>query len=78
MLSPVIQSHPHPRQLKRFMADDLPWSEAALVIRHLLKGCPKCVRVTRQLWRFGDEALASIRCPSLASKQLGKEGALRS
>ncbi len=39
------------------MATQLPRPEASLVIRHLLKGCPKCVQKTGQLWRFGDETL---------------------
>ena len=51
--SPVTQSHPHPRQLERFMTNDLPRSEAALVIRHLLSGCPPCTQVTGWLWQLG-------------------------
>jgi len=47
--------HPHPRQLERFMTGKLPKSEAALVIRHLLKGCPQCVQVTRRLWYLGGQ-----------------------
>lgn len=39
------------------MALDLSRPEAALVVRHLLTGCPQCLQVTRQLWRLGDETL---------------------
>jgi hypothetical protein len=46
--------HPTPRQLERFMSGKLPPSEVASIIRHLLKGCPQCVRVTHPLWCLGD------------------------
>lgn len=38
------------------MTSALSRSEAALIIRHLLKGCPECAQVTRQLWRLENEA----------------------
>jgi len=53
VLLPITQSHPHPRQLERFMTNDLPRPEAVKVIRHLLRGCPACTQVTGQLWRLG-------------------------
>ena len=45
--------HPHPRQLERFMTGKLSKPEAAAIVRHLLKGCPQCVQVTRRLWNLG-------------------------
>lgn len=58
MLQPGTQSqtHPLPAQLQRFMASALSRSEAAWVIRHLLKGCPACAQVTRQIWSLGEPA----------------------
>ena len=43
-----------------FMACELSRPEVASIVRHLLKGCPECSRRTRQLWRFGDEALLKL------------------
>ena len=52
---PVVREwHPHPRQLERFMRSELPRAEVASIVRHLLKGCPQCVQVTRRLWSLGD------------------------
>jgi hypothetical protein len=53
-LPAVSQWHPHPKQLKRFMSSELPRPEVALIVRHLLQGCPECVQVTRRLWYLGD------------------------
>ena len=61
MLPPATQSHPHPRQLERFMTSQLHRSEVRRVIRHLLMGCPVCSRVTRQLWRFGAANQETLR-----------------
>ena len=55
-LAAAGQWHPHPKQLKRFMSGELPRPEAASIVRHLLKGCPQCVQVTRRLWYLGDRA----------------------
>jgi hypothetical protein len=55
VLPQVAQNHPHPRQLERFMANDLPRSQRAEVIRHLLRGCPECAQVTGQIWKWGGE-----------------------
>jgi hypothetical protein len=45
--------HPAGRQLARFMNGDgeLPRDETRALVRHLLAGCPRCVEVTRRLWR---------------------------
>ena len=46
--------HPDPKQLERFMSGKLPQSEVALIVRHLLKGCPQCAQVTHPLWCLGE------------------------
>lgn len=52
--SAARQSHPAREQLERWMRGELPRSEAAGVVRHLLTGCPACFQVTRRLWSLGD------------------------
>ena len=52
----VRQDHPHPKQLERFMLGRLSRPEVAVVVRHLLTGCPACLQVTRRLWDLGDRA----------------------
>jgi hypothetical protein len=52
-LAAVSPWHPHPRQLERFMSSELPRPEVALIVRHLLEGCPECVQVTHRLWCLG-------------------------
>jgi len=47
-------------ELERFMLGTLRGIEARIVVRHLLTGCQQCLKVTRQLWRFGDEALLKL------------------
>jgi hypothetical protein len=47
-------NHPSEEQLERFMRAELPATETTLVVRHLLANCPKCQRVTRQLWEHGE------------------------
>ncbi|HEX9940529.1 MAG TPA: hypothetical protein VGG03_00820 [Thermoanaerobaculia bacterium] len=43
------------------MRASLPGPEARAVVRHLLSGCPRCLRVTRRLWGLGAAgALAEI------------------
>ena len=46
--------HPQPSKLESFMRSELPSSEAAGIVRHLLTGCPNCTQVTRRLWRLGE------------------------
>jgi hypothetical protein len=55
--------HPAKEVLQRFMAGSASPAEARLVVAHLLKGCPACLGVTRQLWNFGEEQpfRASVR-----------------
>ena len=43
--------HPEPELLERFMRCELPRSEAPAVVRHLLTGCPRCLKVTRAAYR---------------------------
>jgi hypothetical protein len=60
VLSPTSQSHPHPDQLQRFMTNKLSPPEATWILRHLLKGCPKCCRVTGLLWILGEREPVSV------------------
>lgn len=50
------EDHPGQEHLERFMRGELPRSEAAKVLRHLLTGCPACLQVTRRFWDLGDRA----------------------
>ena len=50
---PVVrQDHPDRTQLQRFMSGDLPRTEVALIVRHMLTGCTQCLQVTRQFWEL--------------------------
>lgn len=54
--SSVRKKHPSREQLERLVRGELPRSEGAEVVRHLLAGCPACLQVTRRLWDLGDRA----------------------
>lgn len=54
---PTGDEHPAKHDLYRLMRGELSRSEAKAVVRHLLRGCPACRRVTRRLWSFGEEPL---------------------
>ncbi len=47
--------HPAEHELQTFLTGVLPPPEAALVVRHLLTGCPQCLKVTRPLWQLMEE-----------------------
>ena len=49
----VKDYHPSPDLLKRFLSGTLPPEERRRVVRHLLRGCPSCRKVTRELWLSG-------------------------
>ena len=49
-------SHPHEKQLERLLRSELSGPEVALVVRHLLAGCTRCLAVTRRLWALGERA----------------------
>ena len=51
-----LEQHPHPAQLALFMSNNLSRSETALVVRHLLKRCPVCLPLTRELWSLSERA----------------------
>lgn len=53
--SAIGLEHPHRRELERFLRGDSPREEARAVVRHLLKGCPECVKVSARAWRFADQ-----------------------
>jgi hypothetical protein len=66
--SRASQGHPAPATLQRFMRGESALSERCAVVRHLLTGCPQCLRVTRPIWRLGEEALGRAlprRAPAL-------------
>ena len=43
---------PEPARLERFFRGELTRDEAHALVRHLLTGCPQCLRRTRRLWRL--------------------------
>lgn len=47
--------HPAAEDLGRFMRGELTPREAAPIVRHVLAGCAKCLKVTRKLWSIGEE-----------------------
>jgi hypothetical protein len=49
------QDHPDRTQLERFISGDLPRTEVASIVRHMLTGCPQCLQVTRQLWELMEQ-----------------------
>ncbi|HEV8578277.1 MAG TPA: hypothetical protein VGX68_04280 [Thermoanaerobaculia bacterium] len=55
-MSPADPSHPDAEQLERFILGEQPRSEVAVVVRHMLTGCPLCLEVTRRLWSLADRA----------------------
>lgn len=44
--------HPHEKQLERFMRGELSPAETLPIVRHMLAGCTKCLKVTRPLWEL--------------------------
>jgi hypothetical protein len=48
------ERHPARYRLGRFMRGELSRAEVAGIVRHLVTGCPRCVEVTRKLWRRGE------------------------
>ncbi|HEX9940668.1 MAG TPA: hypothetical protein VGG03_01530 [Thermoanaerobaculia bacterium] len=60
-MAKVAPHHPCEPDLERFLRGGLPLEGVRAVVRHLLSGCPRCLRVTRRLWGFGAAgALAEI------------------
>lgn len=51
----ACQDHPDRTQLERFIRGDLPRTEVALIVRHMLTGCPQCLKVTRHLWELMEQ-----------------------
>jgi len=71
-LDPTGEEHPALHDLQRLMRGELPRAEAKVVVRHLLKGCPGCIRETRRLWSFGEQPLRPLpEPPALPSRETG-------
>jgi len=51
--------HPEPERLESLMRNELAGIERRRLIRHLLTGCPRCVKVTRRCWTLGSRPLAA-------------------
>jgi len=45
-----LSKHPEPQQIERFAHGEATPAETSAVVRHLLKGCPKCREIIRPLW----------------------------
>ena len=68
-------SHPDHGLLERFMRGDVLAQEKRRVVRHLLRGCPRCMAVTRSIWAlaggrpvlagFSDQDVAFPALPAL-------------
>jgi hypothetical protein len=65
--------HPAEEDLGRFMRGELTPREAAPIVRHVLAGCVQCLKVTRKLWRFGEELpqLRGWSSPLLPVRRMG-------
>lgn len=46
--------HPTSDLLERFLLDRTEPPERRVIVRHLIRGCPTCLAVTRGLWALGD------------------------
>ena len=55
---PECLKHPEPERLEGLMRNELAGIERRRLIRHLLTGCPRCVKVTRRCWTLGSRPLA--------------------
>ncbi|HEY2738941.1 MAG TPA: hypothetical protein VGK45_11100 [Thermoanaerobaculia bacterium] len=52
--------HPEPERLEGLMRNELAGVERRRLIRHLLTGCPRCVKVTRRCWMLGSRPLSGV------------------
>jgi hypothetical protein len=48
----VSPKHPEPADLESFLRGALPRDAVRALVRHLLTGCPACLRVTRRAWEL--------------------------
>ncbi|HEX6898805.1 MAG TPA: hypothetical protein VF789_03785 [Thermoanaerobaculia bacterium] len=69
----MTEGHPAPGLLEAFMRSEASAPDRLRIVRHLLRGCPRCVAVTRRVWSLGEpraqEARESLgagadRCPT--------------
>lgn len=49
-VQPLRPSHPAEVRLESFLRGELSRAEVRPVVRHLLTGCPECLKVTRPFW----------------------------
>jgi hypothetical protein len=49
---PLPPIHPPEAQLERFMRGELSRAEVRPLVRHMLSGCPECLKVTRPIWKL--------------------------
>ncbi|MFL6197492.1 MAG: hypothetical protein ACJ75H_25115 [Thermoanaerobaculia bacterium] len=57
----MTENHPPPELLERFVRGATGGAENRGIVRHLLAGCPRCLAVTRGLWRLGEALVHSGR-----------------
>src|SRR5215813_10231741 len=58
--SEAYTEHPDPELLEGLMRNELSAAERRRLIRHLLTGCPRCVKVTRRCWMLGSRLLINV------------------
>jgi hypothetical protein len=71
------ENHPARRDLESFMHAELPPSEVSGVVRHLLAGCPVCLKVTRRLFRPEPQAFELEEVPGEGSRPVRLAVSLR-
>lgn len=57
----MTEKHPPMELLERFVRGAAGAEENRDIVRHLLAGCPRCLAVTRGLWRLGEALVHSGR-----------------
>lgn len=57
----MIDQHPKPQDLEKFMLGKLEPAENQEIVRHLLTGCTECREVTADAWGRFEEGLAAAR-----------------
>ena len=52
LVKPRCSVHPAEHELQTFMRGELSRPETLPIVRHMLSGCPECLKVTRPLWEL--------------------------